>query len=75
MRFAANSLGACEAGVLLAEINAPPYGDQPPWQVVAQRDLEQFAALGDRMTGEHAEKLAQLRERLASLPGRIGLNP
>jgi tetratricopeptide (TPR) repeat protein len=73
--FAANSLGACEAGVLLAEIAAPPYGKQPPWQVVARRDLEQLAALGDGILGEHAEKLAQLRERLASLPAQLGRNP
>ena len=72
-RYEHHSLGACEAGVLLAETGAPLDGNPSGWLEIARRDLDEFVAESrDRLLPEHAERVSALRERLARLTPQVG---
>ena len=72
-RYEHHSLGACEAGVLLAETGAPLDGKPSNWLDIARRDLDEFVAESqDRLRPEHAERVSALRERLARLIPQVG---
>ena len=72
-RYEHHSLGACEAGVLLAETGAPLEGKPSSWLDIARRDLDEFVAESrDRLRPEHAERVTALRERLALLIPQVG---
>lgn len=72
-RYEHHSLGACEAGVLLAEAGSPLDEKASDWLEIARRDLDEFVAESrDRLRPEHAERVAALRERLDRLTPQVG---